>query len=84
MIKLVKKYGNRKLYDTETSKYITVSELVKLPLGSFKVIDQVPGMGNRDITTEILLGALSNTEVTTTTKVEVMKYCLNTLAPLTV
>ena len=84
-MKTVKRYSNRKLYDTETSKYTTVLELVKLPLGSFEIIDQdAKGNVNKDITTEVLLGSLSNNEVHVTTKVEVMKHCINKLAPLTV
>jgi polyhydroxyalkanoate synthesis repressor PhaR len=73
---IVKKYENRKLYHTATSKYITVQELAKLPLGSFKVVDHKT---NQDITMEVLLSALSNSEVENDTKVKVMQHCITEL-----
>jgi polyhydroxyalkanoate synthesis repressor PhaR len=53
-VRLIKKYPNRRLYDTKTSAYITlcdVKELV-LALESFKVIDAKSG---DDLTRSILL-----------------------------
>jgi polyhydroxyalkanoate synthesis regulator protein len=72
----VKKYNNRKLYNTETSKYTTVQELAKMPLGSFKVLQADT---NKDVTIETLLGSLSNGEVQTETKINVMKHCIKQL-----
>jgi polyhydroxyalkanoate synthesis repressor PhaR len=46
---IVKKYGNRRLYDTEKSKYITLDELAELVKGGadVKVVD---AKSNRDLT----------------------------------
>ena len=40
-LRLVKKYPNRRLYDTRTSAYITLSDVKDLVLSheSFKVVD---------------------------------------------
>lgn len=50
---LVKKYGNRRLYDTESSRYITLEELTqKIRTGSdVRVVD---AKSNRDLTQETL------------------------------
>lgn len=52
--RLIKKYPNRRLYDTQTSAYITLSDVKALVLGneSFKVIDTKT---EEDITRAILL-----------------------------
>lgn len=75
------KYSNRKLYDTETSKYITLKELLALPLGSFKVTDKKTGA---DITVETLFSLLANSislvDSTKETKVKVMEYCIGQLS----
>lgn len=54
MIRLIKKYKNRRLYDTDTSQYITLEQLQKYVLEglSFKVEDSETGS---DITNSILL-----------------------------
>jgi len=54
MIRLIKKYKNRRLYDTETSQYITLEQLQKYVLEGlvFKVEDSETG---KDITNSILL-----------------------------
>ncbi len=80
--KLIKRYSNRKLYDTDTSRYITIREIVKLPLGSFKIVFQGhTGHATGDVTTETLLSALTDGAIAADTKVEVMKYCINELTP---
>jgi len=33
------RYQNRKLYDTKESKYVTLAEILSLPVGTFKVLD---------------------------------------------
>ena len=79
------KYANRKLYNKDTAAYVNVSELVKLPMGSFRVLSHYEGeitnhgLGKRDVTTEILLGSLSNPEVDNDTKIGVMEYCTKLL-----
>jgi polyhydroxyalkanoate synthesis repressor PhaR len=53
-LRLVKKYPNRRLYDTKTSAYITLSDVKNLVLSleSFKVVDAKSG---EDLTRSILL-----------------------------
>jgi len=52
--RLIKKYPNRRLYDTQTSTYITLADVKKLVLdsGAFQVVDAKTG---EDITRSILL-----------------------------
>jgi len=52
--RLIKKYPNRRLYDTKTSSYITLSDVKDLVLVSenFKVLD---AKNNEDLTRSILL-----------------------------
>jgi polyhydroxyalkanoate synthesis repressor PhaR len=52
--RLIKKYPNRRLYDTQTSSYITLADVKQLVLESedFKVID---AKSNDDLTRSILL-----------------------------
>lgn len=54
MTRLIKKYKNRRLYDTEKSQYITVEELQAYVVKGivFRVEDSVDG---RDLTTTTLL-----------------------------
>ena len=53
-IRIIKKYPNRRLYDTESSCYITLSEVRELVVNEvpFKVVEQKT---NEDITRSILL-----------------------------
>lgn len=53
-VRLIKKYPNRRLYDTKTSAYITLSDVKDLVLAlvSFKVVDAKTG---DDLTRSILL-----------------------------
>jgi hypothetical protein len=50
--RLFVRYPNRKLYDTAESKYVTLSNVLAMPLGSFKVLD---AQSKQDITTFILI-----------------------------
>ena len=52
--RLIKKYPNRRLYDTQTSAYITLADVKQLVLESedFKVVD---AKSNEDLTRSILL-----------------------------
>ncbi|WP_028388188.1 polyhydroxyalkanoate synthesis regulator DNA-binding domain-containing protein [Legionella fairfieldensis] len=54
MTRLIKKYKNRRLYDTEKSQYITVEELQRYVIDdlSFRVEDATSG---KDITSATLL-----------------------------
>jgi polyhydroxyalkanoate synthesis repressor PhaR len=59
--RLIKKYPNRRLYDTKQSKYITLSQLRQLIIGGelIKVIDSTT---EDDITRSILLQIILETE----------------------
>lgn len=54
MVRLIKKYKNRRLYDTEKSHYITVEELQRYVIDGlpFRVEDSA---NNKDITSATLL-----------------------------
>lgn len=60
-IRIIKKYPNRRLYDTEVSRYITLQEIRALVMSGdpFKVIDKHSG---DDITRSILLQVISEQE----------------------
>ena len=51
---LIKKYPNRRLYDTQTSTYITLSDVKQLVMDNdvFQVVD---AKSNEDLTRSILL-----------------------------
>ncbi|HMV18752.1 MAG TPA: polyhydroxyalkanoate synthesis repressor PhaR [Zoogloea sp.] len=53
-VRLIKKYPNRRLYDTQTSSYITLADVKQLVLehGSFQVVDAKTG---EELTRNILL-----------------------------
>jgi len=59
--RIIKKYPNRRLYDTEESRYITLADIRRLVLESvpFSVVDQKSG---DDITRTILLQVISEQE----------------------
>ena len=60
-LRLIKKYPNRRLYDTKTSAYITLIDVKNLVLAfeSFKVIDAKTG---DDLTRSILLQIIVDEE----------------------
>ena len=61
MTRVIKKYPNRRLYDTEQSRYITLADLQKLVIESvdFEVKDATTG---DDITRNILLQIITEQE----------------------
>lgn len=61
MTRLIKKYKNRRLYDTETSQYITVEQLQRYVVDSiaFKIEDSETG---KDLTSSVLLQILVEME----------------------
>lgn len=80
-MKTIVKYANRKLYDKELSRYTSLSEIMKLPLGSFRVVLHMPDNRIVDITTESLLSAISAiTPTGDDLKVEIMKFCVERLS----
>jgi polyhydroxyalkanoate synthesis repressor PhaR len=52
--RIIKKYPNRRLYDTETSTYITLAEVKELVLG-YKVFQVQDAKSGEDLTRSILL-----------------------------
>ena len=59
--RVIKKYPNRRLYDTEESRYITLADVKELVMNKvdFEVIDKKSG---EDITRAILLQVISDQE----------------------
>ena len=59
--RLIKKYPNRRLYDTEESRYVTLAEVKELVMGgvTFRVIDS---QTEQDITRAILLQIIMEQE----------------------
>lgn len=59
--RIIKKYPNRRLYDTEVSRYITLNDVRDLVLDrqEFRVVDKQSG---EDITRSILLQVISEEE----------------------
>ena len=59
--RVIKKYPNRRLYDTEESRYITLADVKELVMKQvdFEVIDKKSG---EDITRTILLQVISDQE----------------------
>ncbi len=60
-LRLIKKYPNRRLYDTQISRYITLEEIRQLVLDGeeFQVVDKSSG---KDITRSILLQVIAEQE----------------------
>lgn len=60
-VRLIKKYPNRRLYDTQTSAYITLADVKQLVLegGEFKVVD---AKTDEDLTRSILLQIILDEE----------------------
>lgn len=52
--RLIKKYPNRRLYDTQTSVYITLADVKQLILNN-EVVQVVDAKSNEDITRSVLL-----------------------------
>lgn len=59
--RIIKKYPNRRLYDTEESRYITLADIRQLVIDSieFKVVDK---QSDADITHQILLQVIAEQE----------------------
>ena len=59
--RIIKKYPNRRLYDTEESRYITLADIKELVLSQteFVVVDR---KSDQDITRSILLQVISDEE----------------------
>jgi polyhydroxyalkanoate synthesis repressor PhaR len=62
-VRLIKKYPNRRLYDTKTSSYITLADVKQMVVKSedFQVVD---AKSNEDLTRQILLQIILDEEST--------------------
>jgi polyhydroxyalkanoate synthesis repressor PhaR len=58
---IVKRYANRKLYNTEASKYMTLGQLVEV-VASGREVQVIENVTKNDITGQTLLQALVETE----------------------
>src|SRR4029434_892892 len=60
-VRILKKYPNRRLYDTEKSEYVTLDDVRKMILGkdTVKVLDSKTG---RDLTRSVLLQIIAEQE----------------------
>jgi polyhydroxyalkanoate synthesis repressor PhaR len=60
-VRLIKKYANRRLYDTETSSHVTLSDIRQLVIDQvpFRVVDAKTG---EDLTRSILLQIIQEAE----------------------
>ena len=60
--RLIKKYPNRRLYDTELSRYITIEDVraYVVALGKLRIVEQRSG---RDITRSVLLQVIAEQEM---------------------
>lgn len=76
-MKTVVKYRNRKLYDKDASKYVTLLDLLKMPLDGLRVIEYNTGT---DITISTLLIGIAQEGVFNDVRVKVMQHCTNELS----
>ena len=56
-VRLIRKYGNRRLYDTRTSRYVTLGDLVEV-FASEEEVKVVDAVGGDDITKRVLAQAI--------------------------
>ncbi len=61
MSRVIKKYANRRLYDTETSRYITLADLKQL-VSSGSAVRVVDAKTRQDLTREVLLQLVAEQE----------------------
>lgn len=70
--KIVKRYANRKLYDTELSKYVTLKQLVEFE-NAGREVQVVDHTTKADITGQTLLQAIVETEKDLTAETETLR-----------
>lgn len=58
-VRLIKKYGNRKLYDTQTGHYIVLGDIAKLVTAGENVVVMEHKEPSKDITGETLILAFA-------------------------
>ena len=61
MVRIIKKYANRRLYDTEASRYITLEELKEL-IASGEKIRVTGAKSGKNLTREVLLQLVAEQE----------------------
>ena len=60
--RIIKKYANRRLYDTETSQSITLNDVARL-IGQGTDVQVVEAKGGQDITRSVLLQIVADQEM---------------------
>ena len=61
MARIIKKYANRRLYDTDTSQYITLNDLKGLVAGG-EAVRVIDARSKQDISREVLLQLVAEQE----------------------
>lgn len=56
-VRLIRKYGNRRLYDTRTSRYVTLGDLVEV-FASEEDVKVVDAVSSEDLTKRVLAQAI--------------------------
>lgn len=73
--KVIKRYANRKLYDTEESKYITLGEIAAF-IKAGREVQVVDNVSKVDITGQTLLTALVETDADIAGQTETLRAML--------
>lgn len=74
-VKVIRRYANRKLYDTSKSKYTTLKEIVGFIVAG-QAVQVVDNVSNEDITAPTLLSAIvetTDTPLDSTTLVDILR-----------
>ena len=66
-MRIIKKYSNRKLYDTVTHRYISLKGVLNL-VDTVKKISIIDNVSKKDITKSVVLSALQNDDNKLTTE----------------
>ena len=73
--KIIKRYANRKLYDTEESSYVTLTKIAET-VASGRAIQVIDNVTKEDITGPTLLSVLVETETDLTNQVDTLSNIL--------
>ena len=78
MIRLIRKYKNRKLYDTTTSRYVSLKELLSICAEEDVKVEELSG---RDVTGYTLAMAIAQMgdRVSLSSSVEILKAAVRSL-----
>ena len=70
--KVIKKYTNRKLYDTEESSYVSLKKIVEF-ISSGREVQVIDNETKADITNQTLLSAIVERETDVTAEIDTLK-----------